>query len=281
MFKSVVRTSAFMLSVTLLSLASMTLMPVARKGYRSKAKKAYSGKRNGNSNTRECHTQECKRECHTRECEEEGYQGIQIAAADSDSAARARNRNRNRNRNDAEAHFDESPITATVTSPQTVFQNQTAIQKCFCNNTAINNAGDVTEAAGAAGTPALTMAVNSPAEVYAYAFTTEASTIEANSPVVFSANSVTASGVAAEGDALVIQSSGRYRVDFTVAVSGSALFELTNNGASMPGVVSGVTGFGVVELKAGDKIQLLNKSGAPVTLGSKGDTTASLSIFKV
>ena len=116
------------LCLSLLSLASISLVFAAPRASTAKKNQNFEEKNEYNNRSRR----------YTKGGRYHRYTNAE-AAADSDSDAVARNRNRNRNRNTSEASFDESPISASVNSPQTVTQDSAVTQVCSANNTAINN----------------------------------------------------------------------------------------------------------------------------------------------
>ena len=116
------------LCLSLLSLASISLIFAATRASTARKNQNFEEKNEYSNRSRRYTNGERYRRYNTA-----------TAAADSDSDAVARNRNRNRNRNTSEASFDESPISASVNSPQTVTQDSAVTQVCSANNTAINN----------------------------------------------------------------------------------------------------------------------------------------------
>ena len=214
------------------------------------------------------------------------------ASAQGDAEARARNRNANRNRSGASASIEESPITANVTSPQTVTQNQLAIQTCQCISSG-----------GGAQLP--------PTEVIASAFSfiasADAPDVGDGEPVLFPPP-VQQTEIDFDGDAGIfrIVHAGTYLIEFTIRgialETGSPdpaipiLFALTNGGTFIPGSLYAsdledtgaetgkartITGHVTVELLAGATIQVRNRSGAtfrPGSLAAGADSVTTESI---
>jgi len=157
-------------------------------------------------------------------------------------------------------------------------------------NDGVTGATGSTGSTGATGVTGATGA--SPVLDYGYIYNTGAQVVAIGSPVTFDTNGVLSGLIHAPGTSqITVVSAGIYEVDFSVSGVEPNQFALFVNGVPDPGAIYGsgagtqqTTGMAILQLSAGDVIELLNHSSASaVTLqtlagGSESNVNASILI---